>query len=104
MLPGTYIMCETAVDSIVKISGDDFEIENMRLMSKEDITSGLRCNADGIVKNLLVKQDASAKTLINAIEVQAGAIVTADGRSKAVTGSITNKITDIDGNSEIRVS
>jgi hypothetical protein len=104
MLPGTYIISETVMTSMVKFSGDDYEIENIRLISKEDITSGLKLDADGIVKNLLVKQDASTKTLTNAVEVTTGNVATVDGRSKEVNGTITNKISDVDGLSEIRMS
>jgi len=105
MVPGTYLSTITpGLSSIIKFSGDDYEIENIRLISQETIISGLKCNADGIVKNVLVKQNASGKTLTNAIEVTTGNIATIQGRSKVVNGNITNKISDIDGNSEITIS
>jgi len=105
MVPGTYLSTTTAsLASILKFSGDDYEIDNVRIMGQEDVTSGLKLNADGIVKNVLVKQNALAKTMTNAVEVTTGNIATVFGRSKAVDGTITNKISDVDGNSEITIS
>ena len=104
MLPGAYIICETSLPSIIKFSGDDYEIDNLRIIGKEDITSGLELNADGIVKNILVKQVGSGKTMTNAITVTSSNIATVFGRAKEIIGIITNKYSDIDGNSEITIS
>jgi len=105
MLPGTYISSTTgSLSSLVKFSGDDYEVENIRLLSQEDVISGLTLNADGIVKNALIKQDASGKAMDSALVVTTGNIATVFGRSKALDGTITTKITDVDGNSEITIS
>ena len=105
MLPGIYIESSTdGLASILKFSGADYTIENMTLVSKGNITSGLKLNADGIVKNITVKQDSIGETLVNAVEVVTGSITTVIGRAKAVTGNITNKYSDPDMNSEIMIS
>lgn len=105
MLPGVYISTTTSgLSSIIKFSGDDYEVENLRIVGKEDVTSGLKLNADGIVKNILVKQDAVGKTMTNAVEVTTGNIAAVFGRSKVIAGTIINKISDVDGNSEITIA
>jgi len=104
MLPNAYIICATPVTSVIKLSGDNFEIETMRIVSQENITSALKLNANGIVKNMIVNQNAAAKTLVNAVEVTTGNVVLVEGRSFVTNGSITNKISDVDLNSEISVA
>ena len=91
--------------------GTEFDQENSRpilILESSGVKAKFSLNVtnSNFVKNsgITSPKDAIGKTLIHAIEVQSGAIVTADGRSKAVAGAITNKITDIDGNSEIRIS
>lgn len=105
MLPGAYIICSTdSLASMIKFSGADYEVENLRMLSQANITSGLKLANDGIIKNLTLKQNAIGKTLVNAVEVVSGNIATVIGRAKTVSGTITNKINDVDGNSEIIVS
>lgn len=105
MLPGTYITSVNGgLASFVRFSGDDYEVENIRIMSQEDNISGLRLDADGIVKSVLVKQDAVGKALDLGVLVGTGAITTIFGRAKAINGTITDKFDDVDSNSEITVS
>ena len=105
MIPGTYIQCATSgLASIVKFSGKDYEIENIRIQAQETITSGLKLNAKGIVKNMYVSQNIGGKILTNALEVTTGNIITAIGRVEEIAGTITNKKIDVDGNSEILIS
>lgn len=104
MLPGKTISTASAVADMVVFSGEDFEINTIRLESKATNTTALKLSASGIVNNLLVKQNAAATTLTNAVEVTTGNIATVIGRAKAVAGNLTNKFSDIDFNSEIVIS
>ena len=110
MLPGAYIICETSIpsSSIVKFSGEDFEVENLRILSTESSQEALGLDGSGIVKNILVKQDfegPGTRTLGHAVRVYTGNIVTLTGRSKSMNnGIISDKFTDDDGYSEIAVS
>jgi len=69
MLPGKYIVCSTPVNYVLGFSGEDYEVENARIISQEDITQGLQLSTSGIVKNVTVKQNATAKTLLTGVRV-----------------------------------
>jgi len=102
--PGAYIISASAIASVIKLSGQDYIIDELNIETQENITSGLEINEDGIVKSILVKMNGSGKTLTQAVLINTSTLATVDGRTKAVDGTITNKFTDTDGNSEIRIS
>lgn len=100
MIPGTYIDSGvTSLTSVVKLSGTGYEVENIRILSSADTGDGLEINAEGIVKNCLIKHDGQlGGKFESAIRVNLN-VVTGDaflstiiGRTECVNGGVFHYI------------
>jgi len=101
--PGKYLICSNNILGVLQMSGEDFRITSLNIKTKGDITSALILNGRGLVNNLVVIHDGVGKTLTNAVRVETGNIVCMTGITEVVNGVITNKASDVDGNSSFTI-
>lgn len=93
--PSAYIISATpSLSGIVTLNGEGYDVKNINIMSQEDTFSAIQLNADGVITNFNIVQDASAKTLTYAVRTAPNVIASINGRTKATLGTITNKILD----------
>jgi len=101
--PGVSIICESNLLGVLQISGEAFRITSLNITTKGDTTSALILNGSGTANNINISHDGVGKTLTNAIRVETGKIVSVVGKTNTVNGTITNKVSDVDGNSSFTI-
>lgn len=69
MLPGKYIICNSPMNYVVGLSGSDFEVENLRIKSTNNVDMGLQVSTGGIVKNVTIKQNGVGKQMLSGVRV-----------------------------------
>jgi len=100
---GKKIICASPVTSIIKFS-DYVQIKYIDIEAREDITNGIEFDSTALMNSGRITQSAAGKTLTNAIKVNTGKVINANGVSYATAGTVTNKYNDADLNSEIRMA
>ena len=100
---GVSIICNDNLLEVFKISSPTFRITSLNITCGGSIASALVLNGNGNVSNVKVVMNGVGKTLSNAIRVESGRIVNVNGSTQAVNGTITNKISDVDGNSSFTI-
>lgn len=93
--PDAYIISSTpSLSGMITFSGEGYNVKNLNIMSQEDTFSAIQLNANGVLSNFTIAQNAVGKTLTYAVRTAPNVVASINGRTKAILGTITNKILD----------